>query len=259
MELIGRRVVSLEETQREMLFEILLSRLRHCITHNLKPGDRLPTEQQLSRQYGVGRSTIREAVKALCYVGLLERTNRGTFVSKSAENCMLEPLSMLVEMNAISLKDVLEARKILESEAARLAAVRASEDDILELEQALWTMRQPGISVDDFIKADIRFHLAVAKASQNSLLYHVLSTIRELIVRWEAHGCANPWAQESTTVLHEKVLAAIRNRNCRLAKRYMAQHVELSSLFHEVRDGMNTKDEEREDNEGVGVKEKGVK
>ncbi|MFJ3905116.1 FadR/GntR family transcriptional regulator [Streptomyces sp. NPDC090025] len=129
-------------------------------------GDRIPTEHELAQQLGVGRNTVREAVRVLVHSGLLEsRQGNGTFVRSTAD-----PAAVLQGVRHAGARDVLELRAALEAEAARLAAVRRDTHDLLRLRAALATLREEGDRAAD---ADLAFHFAVVEAAHNTAFREV--------------------------------------------------------------------------------------
>ncbi|MFB7515696.1 FadR/GntR family transcriptional regulator [Streptomyces sp. NPDC056144] len=129
-------------------------------------GDRIPTEHELAQELGVGRNTVREAIRVLVHAGLLEsRQGNGTFVRSTAD-----PAAVLRGVRHAGAVDVLEVRVALEAEAARLAAARRDADDLVRLRAALATLREEG---DRDADADLAFHLAVVGATRNAAFVEV--------------------------------------------------------------------------------------
>ncbi|MFG3347827.1 FadR/GntR family transcriptional regulator [Streptomyces sp. NPDC048018] len=129
-------------------------------------GDRIPTEHDLAQLLGVGRNTVREAVRVLVHSGLLEsRQGNGTFVRSTAD-----PAAVLQGVRHAGARDVLELRAALEAEAARLAAARRDTHDLLRLRAALTTLREEG---DRDADADLAFHLAVVETTHNAAFLEV--------------------------------------------------------------------------------------
>lgn len=129
-------------------------------------GERLPVEATLAEDFGVSRNTVREAVRVLCHTGVLEtRQGAGTFV-----RALRGAGDTLREIERARLRDQLEVRQTLESDAARLAALRRSDDDIAAMRQALNARKAAGNDISARIRHDRRFHLAIVQAAHNAAL-----------------------------------------------------------------------------------------
>ncbi|OKK02276.1 GntR family transcriptional regulator [Streptomyces sp. CB03234] len=157
----------LKAAGRTSLVDAVVEQLRAQLTDGeWAVGDRIPTEHELAEQLGVGRNTVREAVRVLVHAGLLEsRQGNGTFVRSTAD-----PAAVLRTVRAAGALDVLELRIALETEAARLAAVRRDTHDLLRLRAALATLREEG---DRDADADLAFHRAVVEATHNAAFTEV--------------------------------------------------------------------------------------
>ncbi|MEV5972095.1 GntR family transcriptional regulator [Streptomyces sp. NPDC051921] len=174
-------------------------------------GDRIPTEHELAQLLGVGRNTVREAVRVLVHSGLLEsRQGNGTFVRSTAD-----PAAVLQGVRHAGARDVLELRAALEAEAARLAAVRRDTHDLLRLRAALATLREEG---DRDADADLAFHLAVVEATHNTAfreVYRFFSTqVHEVLV----DGLGDRAMPPVDIDLHEAVVVAIENGDAEAAE-----------------------------------------
>ncbi|WP_110651150.1 FadR/GntR family transcriptional regulator [Salinicola peritrichatus] len=159
----------LEPTPRSSLVEGVIKQLRaQVLGGQWLCGERIPTEDKLSKALGVGRNTVREAVRVLAHIGLLEvRQGAGTFVRSSRD-----PSAMLQHLAQAALRDQLEVRRALEVEAARLAALRRTEKD---LEIIYYSLGARGdwmdkASLEAFVNRDTHFHLSIVRASHNSTL-----------------------------------------------------------------------------------------
>lgn len=161
--------MSLQYTSRSSLVERVIEQMRSQINAGeWTPGMRIPTESQLSNSLGVGRNTVREAVRALVHTGVLEvRQGAGTFVLSSRD-----PSGLLQRLDHAALHDQLEVRRALEVEAARLAASRRTDEDLQTIRDALgargtWT---DDASLEAFVERDADFHLSIVCASHNTTL-----------------------------------------------------------------------------------------
>ena len=177
----------LASTRRTGLVDQVISQLRAQIdSGEWGVGDRIPTESELSDQLEVGRNTVREAVRALAHAGLLEiRQGAGTFVRASSE--LGGALRRRLERSR--LRENLEVRRALEVEAARLAALRHSEEDMAGIDRAMalreeaWRERDMGA----FVEADFSFHRSVVNATHNTLLIDLYDDIAQVVYASIAH------------------------------------------------------------------------
>ncbi|WP_073950405.1 FadR/GntR family transcriptional regulator [Streptomyces kebangsaanensis] len=173
--------MTLERVRREALSDQVIARLRRQITSGAWPvGSRIPSEPELVEQLGVARNTVREAVRALVYTGLLDiRHGSGTYVRATSELAGV----MRGRFAEAAAEDVTEVRGALEARAARLAAVRRTPDDLQRLDAALAQREQAWSSGDRvaFVNADAAFHLAVVAASHNMVLVELHADLGEVI------------------------------------------------------------------------------
>lgn len=173
-------------------------------------GDRIPTESELSGQLEVGRNTVREAVRALAHAGLLEiRQGAGTFVRASSE--LGGALRRRLKRSQV--RENLEVRRALELEAARLAALRHTDDDLAAIDttmgQRLIAWR--GRDMHAFVEADFAFHKAVVAATHNSLLIELYDDISQVVYESIAHTVfETPESDEEDPNLdHQRLTEAI--------------------------------------------------
>jgi len=159
--------------------ELILDEITRLITEGiLKPGDRLPSESELAERFGVGRSSLREAMRALQLLGIIEVIQgKGTFLRQTYVLPLASDWTRISRMGLIS--QVMEARQIIEVAIAQLAAERATEEDIAAMRAAIRRAEQahgdPMISGE----ASVEFHLALAEATHNEVLALMYKTVRE--------------------------------------------------------------------------------
>jgi DNA-binding FadR family transcriptional regulator len=213
--------MALEKITRQPLATQVADQLRALIQDGVyRVGQRLPTEPELMTRLGVGRSTVREAVQALAHVGVLEvRQGSGTFVR--ALPCEAQALTRRLQVG--HLVEIHEARMAVEVALARLAAQRRNEDDLQAMRVALAERERrrvvPPLDVTGFVEADLRFHLAIARASGNRVLAELydLLTARlrpSLLAQVQIHGTSAELAQ-----LHADLLAALERGDAEAAQR----------------------------------------
>ncbi len=198
----------------------------------LKPGDKLDSVQQLAENFQVGRSAIREALSALKAMGLIEmRQGEGTYVRQFDVNEMKFPLSTSMLMNKIDVMNLLEVRKIIETGAAALAAANRNSEDLKSMGIALEEMKIATKNKELGEKADLKFHLAISNATQNTMLSKLLSDVSELMQHTMKETRRIWLFSKQTTVerLYEEhltVFEAIKNQDEEEARQAMFTHLE---------------------------------
>lgn len=217
--------MSLSRVNRGSLVDTTIASLRDEIESGRWPvGERLPVESALAESLGVSRNTVREAVRVLVHSGMLEtRQGDGTYVRASHD---ATDLSRRIQRTAI--RDQLEVRLLLETEAARLAARRRSREDLAAMAQAL-AERGAAVDLDSKVAWDERFHHAVVIASGNQALIELYryfaGSVRETIRQTEQDQSL----PEPSQADHEELLAAIE-RGDAAAAQHLTRHLLLPSL-----------------------------
>ncbi len=192
-------------------------------------GDRLPSVRDLETKFGVSRPTVREALSALELSGIIEvRNGQGAFVVNSSRDLgQRDPFEL---DQGESVAEVLEVRLVLEPEAARLAARRATEEDLEALARILQGLRTTIADGKPAINYDIQFHLAIARASQNAVIYKIMQLVTDYLNQglWRSLR-AQAWARKDLgpTYLnqHDRTLEAIRLRDTEAAMASMRAHL----------------------------------
>ena len=196
----------------------------------LHPGEKLPSERSLSEIFGVGRSSLREAINTLETLGLVEKKNReGIFVRSLASPIISNPLIQMLEEDKTKFFDLYEIRKDIEIASAEMAARRRTDDDLLKLESIVHKMKES--AGEKIVKRadDLEFHMAVAVCTKNLLRVHTLRNIFDLFGEFIAH-IANKLNQENDNIAvnidhHMKIFTAIRNQDPEKARTQMNEHL----------------------------------
>jgi DNA-binding FadR family transcriptional regulator len=191
------------------------------------PGDRLPKESVLASELGLSRNSLREAVRALSQLRVLEvRQGDGTYVSSLEPGLLLESTGFVSHLLlGDTALDLYEVRRILEAAAAALAAARIDDEGKLELERSLDRMHQAQ-GVEGLVEADVAFHAVIAKAAGNAVLTSLLSSLstRTMRVRlW--HGRAADDALDETREEHRRIYEAIIEGDPELARATATAHI----------------------------------
>jgi GntR family transcriptional repressor for pyruvate dehydrogenase complex len=178
-----RDIILFEKLEKLTYSELIIEKMKELILdRKLGPGDRLPSERELALEFGVSRASIREAIKALTALGLLEtRTGDGTYVRPNLGESVLEPLSWAVLLAEGVGPDLAETREVIEPSIAGLAAERATASEKKQLLTTLNAMREAVGNPPAFAQADLEFHLALAKAAHNQILLEVMNGLQRLL------------------------------------------------------------------------------
>ena len=208
----------------------IISNIRDLINlKNLEPGDKLPSERMLSEKFEVSRGNVRESIQKLESYGLLNSIPQsGTFVANIGVIAMNGMIEDILRLEDPDFKSLVETRILLELKTARLAALRRTDKDLVELKVALEAYKEKVLNGEDAVQEDLLFHLAIAKASGNSSMNNfMLIIIPEIITNFEKyHVCDKGLANEGIKE-HQAIYNAIEIRNPKLAKQKMKDHFKV--------------------------------
>lgn len=206
------------------VFEQLLS---YVVNGRWKPGECIPPERELCQQLGIARTSLRESLKAMELIGMLDsRVGDGTFVCPRSEFLSRPLLWAFTGTDHDELKDVMEARTIIEENLAGLAAQRASEEQIQEIGKAVQLMRDSIARGDSILEADMAFHLAVSAAAQNGVLQNAVQLLRNLMRQWLSLKLLIPGVEPTVLKRHISIYRAIAGRKPSAARNAMRLHLD---------------------------------
>ncbi len=190
-----------------------------------KPGDKLPSETELMRQFNVGRSSIREAIGALSLVGLVSvRPGQGTSVNHFSGKTRAKPVGLL-GIGRDKIEELVEARIELECVIVRLAAERATLEDLALIREKHDMLKEALGRKTEPIKSDLAFHLAVAGACHNSVLIRFMSEMRQPIRHWMRQKAKYDWGYDQVYEQHEIILQAIEAGDRAAAEKALKSHL----------------------------------
>lgn len=211
------------------LYESIVSHIESQILNGaLAPGDQLPSERELTQQFGVSRTAVREAIKALREKGLVEvRLGRGTYVINKTSRAMQRSFNLLVKIGYTdAFSDLTQIREILEPEIAALAAQYATEDQIQAMRRTVDMLRDSDRNISHLAEADSDFHLILAEATQNKIIPILLDSITALVHDQRYQLLTLPDRGPMTLREHGAILEAIEARNPDAAREAMRLHLE---------------------------------
>ena len=192
----------------------------------LTPGSKLPPERELSETLGISRSSMREAIRALTHLNILEtRHGQGTYVTALSPRELIQPLSFVMVVEGDLIYQLFEARKIIESGVAALAATRITEEQLDELQRDYELLIQ---SIDDpqqFLEYDVAMHELIFHASGNEVLLSLLKSVFELLLESRNRTGAIAAVRAQTIIDHREILQALQARDPERSSRTMIEHL----------------------------------
>lgn len=225
--------MSFREIDRKSVVDEIIDQVVWTIrSHALKPGDRLPSEAELVDQLGVGRSSIREALKALEVLGIVKRTHAGTVIAGSQG---LEAVARFLAINFASkrlqITHVYEARRILEVELAVLAGGNAQEEDILHLRDLTSEMERFDVSeIRKYAEVDRAFHQYIANLANNEILTRMWEIAYELFLAIRLSVSVSAEFLQASNYRHALLVDAIEVGDAQLLRQTMIESLQLGEL-----------------------------
>lgn len=199
---------------------------RLIVDGKLKPGDRLPPERELIKELGVSRPSLREALNSLVTMGFLEvRQAKRTFVKSVTSKLIGDPLALLIKADTQKIFDLIEVRKAIETWAAYHAAQRASKEDVQQLAIIIGEMEKAFEKGLSWEKEDADFHLAIAKATHNTIHMHIMSGIYDLLKESMAKIFIDREKVKKLMNHHRQIFHAIQNRSPDKARQKTLDHL----------------------------------
>ena len=214
--------------ERNKLFEQIVDQIQGRIVRGeLKAGDRLLPERELGASFGASRTAVREALKTLAQMGLVEmRPGRGTVVTDNTSDAMRSSLGLMMRVgHRQNPQYLVETREILEPEIAALAAARAQERHIQILRDAIAEMDRSLHLSEEFIRADDTFHRTLALAAQNPLIVSLVDSIVDLLAEQRKLIFTVEGGPQRGQIFHKDILIAIERRDVEAARTVMRLHL----------------------------------
>lgn len=219
--------VPLQRMSRTTLSETLFEKLvGHVVKGDWKVGERIPSEREISGRLGVGRAALREALKALELLGMVEaRVGDGTFVCPRSDFLSRPLLWAIMGADQSELRQLIEARLVLEESLAAFAAERATAEELRNIKIALDDMRDQLEDAPRSSESDMRFHIAIAEAAHNPILANADQLMRNLMKQWILLKHRVPGAAARSLEHHVRIYDAILHRDGRRAREEMRNHI----------------------------------
>jgi len=218
--------VDWEAIPRSRVYAEVAKQLQTRIVNKLKPGDMLPPERELVRRFGVSRSSIRDAIRSLEAVGLLEpRQGVGTVVCNLSNDSVVTPVANVLLQKRKLIHELLEVRLIIEPPLAREAALHASAEQIAEI-QAILSRQEDKVRRGELAtEEDSAFHYTIALAADNSVMLKMVHVLMDLLRETRERALEVGGRQRKSLAGHRRILAALQQGDAAAAEAAMRQHV----------------------------------
>ena len=190
-------------------------------------GEPLPSERHMAERFGVSRGSIRAALRTLETIGLLEtRHGQGTYPLELSVDRLVAPLASVMAYRSDLQDELLDVRRMFEPAVARVAALRASDEDLADLERILETQRQKLKTGQSAITEDTAFHAILARSTRNRVVMSIMATLNDLLVESRTQSLMQKGRPARSVDGHEAVVAALRRRDAEGASQAMYNHID---------------------------------
>jgi GntR family transcriptional repressor for pyruvate dehydrogenase complex len=220
-------MVEVREVRKARRYEQVAEQIERLILKGvLKPGDRLPPERDLAAKFGVARSSIRDAIRTLEVMGILDpRQGHGTVVREVSADALVVPLASVLMRKREMIAELVDVRRMIEPPLAARAAVNATEEELAHLEDILDRQGQKMRRGEPSIDEDSEFHYAIALAARNSVVLQVLDLLMDLLRESRARSLQVPGRPERSYQGHRRILRAIQRRDPDGAEAAVRKHL----------------------------------
>lgn len=192
----------------------------------LKPGDLLPPERDLAQKFGVGRSSIRDAIRTLEVMGILEPLQgHGTVVREVSADALVVPLASVLMRKREMIAELVDVRRMIEPALAARAALNASEEELAHLADILARQERKMRRGESTIDEDSEFHYAIALAARNSVVLKVVDLLMDLLRESRTRSLQVPGRLERSVAGHRRILRALRRRDPNAAEAAVRKHL----------------------------------
>jgi GntR family transcriptional repressor for pyruvate dehydrogenase complex len=190
-------------------------------------GEPLPSERHLADRFGVSRGSIRDALRTLETIGLLEtRHGQGTFPHELSVDRLVAPLASVMAYRSDLQDELMDVRRMFEPAVARAAAQRATDEDLADLERILEAQRQKLKTGQSAIVEDTAFHAILARATRNRVVMSIMATLNNLLVDSRTQSLNQKGRPSRSIDGHDAVVAALREHDADAASQAMSNHID---------------------------------
>jgi GntR family transcriptional repressor for pyruvate dehydrogenase complex len=211
--------------RRSKIYEEVAKRIERFIAEELRPGEKLPPERRLVEIFRVSRSSVRDAIRSLELMGLVEpRQGVGTVVCEPSA-ALVVPISNVLMQRRKSVSELLDVRRILEPALAARAARNASDEDLVEMEDIVKRQEQKARRGEPAIEEDAEFHYSIALAGKNTVVLKVLDVLMDLLRDTRERSLQVDGRLRKSLAGHKRILAALKKHDAMAAESAMRSHI----------------------------------
>lgn len=223
----GEHLVELGPIKSTRIYEEIVRQVKQLIAEGrFKSGDRLPPERELAEKFVVSRTSVREALRALESLGLIDiRPGEGTFVREVSIDALVGPLALVMTSQREAIGELFEARRVLEPVIAALAASRATPDEVQEMERILEDQAREIAAGRTGLAQDAAFHAAIGTAAHNRAITRLVHAIMDLLTQSREESLNTPGRPTRSHEDHRRILDAVHRRDSQGARQAMLEHI----------------------------------
>jgi GntR family transcriptional regulator, transcriptional repressor for pyruvate dehydrogenase complex len=220
-------MLGVRQVRKTRIYHEIVDQIRGLITAGrIKPGDRLPPERELAELFKASRNSVRDAIRVLEQMGLIEsRQGDGTYVRSVSVEELTEPLALLLLQSRTQMRELWEVRRVLEPALAEFAAARITDEELAELDAILEQQRRKVEAGFIALEEDTAFHNGIAEAARNTVMLRALDTLVDLLRQSRERSLQQHDRPAYSLAGHRRILAALRRRDPEGARAEMLRHL----------------------------------
>lgn len=222
------KALDIEPIRKAGISDVMVEQiLSYVKAGQLKPGDKLPSERELAERFAVSRPTVREALRALSVLGVIDiRHGGGAYVGSLDADALLGPLNFFLSLTDVSMARLYEARRLIEGEICALAATVCTPEDIEDLEALIAEQDSVQAYAQEYLELDSRFHARLGHLSGNSFLARASQSLNVLGIEFRTRAAKTRDTPRRSILDHRSIVEALRRKDAEGARKAMAAHME---------------------------------
>ena len=225
--MLGSGKLEFEAIRRDKVYAEVARQIQEQILQHLKPGDVLPPERELAQRFGVSRGSVRDAIRSLDLIGLLEpQQGRGTVVCEPSSDSLVGPLAAVIVQKRKLVRELLDVRKVIEPPLARRAALHATAAQIAEMEQILERQSEKVRRRELAIEEDNEIHYRIALAADNSVMLRMVDVLMDMLRETRQRSLQMRGRPQKSLASHQRILAALKSHDPVASESAMLRHLE---------------------------------